>query len=183
MRSLYWVGAVGVTMALGACAHGGSMGVPVANAYAVVEDASGNRVGVAAFGQDASGAMHVRLLVHGLTPGLHGVHVHGIGSCTAPAFTSAGGHFNPGASHHGLSNPLGPHAGDLPNMSVDPAGNADYNATTQHFSLTPGSASVFDADGSAVVVHAGPDDNISDPAGNSGARIACGIIRSGIAPN
>ena len=183
MKLLYGVSAVAGAFALGACATGGSMNVPVSNAYAVVEDASGSRIGVAAFGQDASGAVHVRMLVHGLTPGLHGVHVHAAGSCVAPAFTSAGGHFNPGATHHGLNNPQGPHAGDLPNMSVDAAGNADYNATTRHLALTPGSSSVFAADGSALVIHAGPDDNATDPAGNSGARIACGVIQSGVAPN
>ena len=183
MRLLHGVGGSAIILALCACASSSSMNGPVATAYATVEDAAGHRIGVAAFGQDESGAVNVRMLVHGLTPGMHGVHVHATGSCVAPGFTSAAGHFNPGSTHHGLNNPLGPHAGDLPNMNVDAAGNADYNATTRHFSLTAGSSSVFDADGSALVVHAGPDDNVSDPAGNSGARIACGVIQSGIAPN
>ena len=183
MNSRKGTGAALIAVSLAACAHGGPMGAPVATAYATVQDASGHRVGVAAFQEDASGAVNVRMLVHGLTPGLHGVHVHAAGSCVPPGFTSAGGHFNPGATHHGLNNPQGPHAGDLPNMSVDASGDADYDATTRHFSLTAGSSSVLDADGSALVVHAGPDDNVSDPAGNSGARIACGVIQSGIAPN
>lgn len=169
-------------MVFAACAHNAAMDTSAASAYAVVEDANGTRVGVAAFGEDAAGMVHVRMLVHGLAPGLHGVHVHGVGSCVAPSFASAGGHFNPGARHHGLENPQGPHAGDLPNMNVDAAGNADYRATTQRITLTPGAMSVFDTDGSALVIHAGPDDNMSDPAGNSGARVACGVIRSGVAP-
>ena len=117
--------------------------------------------------------------VQGLTPGLHGVHFHAVGTCTAPAFASAGGHFNPESMHHGLNNPAGPHAGDLPNMMVDASGNADYEATTSRVSLSPGTNSLFDADGSALVIHAAPDDNMSDPAGNAGARIGCGVIQSG----
>lgn len=172
-------------VALGACAHSGAVlggGPPVANGYAIVSDASGNRVGVAMLTQDGTGTVHVRMHVAGLTPGVHGVHFHAVGSCVAPAFASAGGHFNPESKHHGLDNPAGPHAGDLPNMTVDAAGNADYDATTSRVSLTPGVNSLFDTDGSALVIHAAPDDNMSDPAGNAGARISCGTIQSGMAP-
>ncbi len=182
MKAKRDIAACAAILVLGACAHSGGIGDVVANGYSVVQDANGNRVGVAAFGQDASGEVQVRMLVHGLAPGLHGVHIHSVGSCVTPGFTSAGGHFNPAGTHHGLDNPQGPHAGDLPNMKVDAAGNADYVATTRLVSLTPGSSGVFDTDGSALVIHAGPDDNMSDPAGNSGARIACGVIQSGVAP-
>ena len=170
---------------LGGCAHSGAPlgGSPsVANGYAVVTGASGNRVGTASLTQGATGTVRVRMHVQGLTPGAHGVHFHAVGSCVAPAFASAGGHFNPESKHHGLDNPAGPHAGDLPNMTVDALGNADYDATTNRVSLTPGANSLFDADGSALVIHAAPDDNMTDPAGNAGTRIGCGQIQSGMAP-
>jgi Cu-Zn family superoxide dismutase len=153
-----------------------------ANGYAVVNDAGGNRIGTATLTQGATGTVRIRMHVQGLTPGLHGVHFHAIGSCVAPAFASAGGHFNPESKHHGLNNHEGPHAGDLPNMTVDASGTADYDAATSRVSLTPGAHSLFDADGSALVIHAAPDDNMSDPAGNAGARIGCGAIQSGVAP-
>jgi Cu-Zn family superoxide dismutase len=159
---------------------GGSSGV--ANGYAVVSDAGGNRIGVALLTQGATGTVRVRMLAHGLAAGVHGVHFHAIGLCEPPAFMSSGGHFNPGARHHGLANPAGPHAGDLPNITVDATGNADYDVTTDRVSLTPGTNGLFDSDGSALVIHAAPDDNMTDPAGNAGARIGCGVIHSGTAP-
>jgi len=169
---------------LAACASAGaplSAAPPAASAHAVVMSSAGERVGTATLTQDAGGMVHVHMKVAGLPAGLHGVHIHAVGSCVAPAFTSAGGHFNPESKHHGLNNPAGPHAGDLPNMTVDASGNAEYDARTSRVSLTPGAHSLFDADGSALVIHATADDNMSDPAGNAGARIACGEIMSGTA--
>ena len=103
--------------------------------------------------------------------------------CVAPGLfgqkLSAGGHYNPSGNLHGLDNPSGPHNGDLPNLIVNEAGIGRLNATTDRVTLSPGAATLFDADGSALVVHAGPDDNVSNPAGNSGARIACGVIEAG----
>ena len=169
---------------LAGCAHSGGMRSEesLANGFARVNDASGKQIGTASLMQDAAGEVHIRMHVQGLTPGLHGVHFHAVGSCIAPAFASAGGHFNPESKHHGLNNPAGPHAGDLPNMTVDGSGSADYTAATHRVSLTPGANSLFDADGTVIVIHAAPDDNMSDPAGNAGARIGCGAIRSGMAP-
>lgn len=150
------------------------------SAHAVVNDSAGKQIAMATFTQDSTGSVHVQMHVQGLTPGEHGVHFHAVGTCTAPAFASAGGHFNPDSTkHHGLNNPAGPHAGDLPNIMVDSAGNADYTAVTTTVSLTPGTRSLFDADGSALVIHATKDDNMTDPAGNSGPRIGCGVIQSG----
>ena len=169
-------------ISVGCASAGTASGPPVANGYAVVNGVSGQSVGVATLTQDAGGAVRVQMRVHGVTPGIHGVHFHAVGSCVAPAFASAGGHFNPESRHHGLQNPAGPHAGDLPNMTVDAAGNANYDVVSSRVSLTPGSNSLFDADGSALVIHAAPDDNMSDPAGNAGARIGCGEIHSGTAP-
>jgi superoxide dismutase, Cu-Zn family len=169
---------------LAACASAGAplrAAPPAANAHAVVMSSTCERVGTATLTQDAAGMVHVQMKVTGLPPGVHGVHIHAVGSCVAPSFASAGGHFNPGSKHHGMNNPSGPHAGDLPNMTVDASGNAEYDASTSRVSLTPGANSLFDADGSAVVIHAAADDNVSDPAGNAGARIACGEIKSGTA--
>mgnify|MGYP001597518891 CR=1 FL=1 len=172
-------------IALAGCVHsgpplGGSQ--DVARGYAVLSDAASNGIGTAVLTQDATGSVRIRIQAHGLAAGVHGVHFHTIGMCDAPAFTSSGGHFNPGGTHHGLANPAGPHAGDLPNMTVDASGNADYDVTTNRVSLTPGTNDLFGADGSALVVHAAPDDNMTDPAGNAGARIACGVVRSGAPP-
>jgi Cu-Zn family superoxide dismutase len=152
------------------------------NAHAVVNDSAGKQLATATFTQDSAGAVHVQMHAQGLTPGDHGVHFHAVGTCTAAAFASAGGHFNPDTTkHHGLNNPAGPHAGDLPNMVVDSAGNADYTAVTSDVSLTPGAKSLFDTDGSALIIHATADDNMTDPAGNAGGRIGCGLVESGAA--
>jgi Cu-Zn family superoxide dismutase len=116
--------------------------------------------------------------VSGMAPGVHGIHVHTIGACKGPDFASAGGHLNPLAHHHGSLAPDGKHAGDLPNITIQPSGagalRADLIGTPDGVR-----AWLFDADGAAVVVHADPDDYRTDPSGNSGARIACGVIRPG----
>ena len=123
-----------------------------------------------------SGAqVNISIAVVGLAAGVHGVHLHMTGSCEAPEFTSAGGHLNPGGHQHGTSNPAGAHLGDLPNVTVGSLGTGTVSATL------PGTrdevlAQVFDGDGTAVVVHAGPDDYRTDPSGNSGGRIACGVL-------
>jgi Cu-Zn family superoxide dismutase len=120
----------------------------------------------------------VRLTVEasGLTPGQHGIHVHAVGKCEAAAFTTAAGHFNPASKKHGLKNPEGAHGGDLPNLTADANGRARFTATTNLVTLAAGPTSVFDADGAAVVIHAGPDDEMTDPAGNSGDRVACAVL-------
>jgi len=107
--------------------------------------------------------------------GEHGLHIHAVGACT-PDFQAAGDHFNPTAAAHGMENPAGAHAGDLPNVTVDTDGNAIYQATNTMITLAAGEGSLFDEDGSALVLHADPDDLATDPAGNSGDRIACGVI-------
>jgi Cu-Zn family superoxide dismutase len=137
-------------------------------------------VGTASFTSTGTG-VRVVVQAQGLPAGVHGLHVHEVGRCDPPAFTSAGGHFNPTGRQHGLSNPAGPHAGDLPNLTVASSGVASYVATSQALALASGPSSVFDADGAALVIHAGPDDDRTDPAGNSGERIACGVIMRGAA--
>lgn len=118
----------------------------------------------------------IRLSVRGIAPGEHGVHVHAQPRCDGPDFASAGGHFNPDGRQHGMLNPAGPHAGDLPNLVVRPDSSGAMEHTTARISLQPDAANAFDAGRGAVVVHAGRDDMRSDPAGASGARIACALL-------
>ena len=120
--------------------------------------------------------MQVTGAFQGLPAGEHGIHIHAVGQCDPPDFTSAGGHFNPAGALHGLENPAGPHVGDLPNLIVGSDGTGDINALASGATLGGGPSSLFDADGSALVIHANPDDQVTDPAGNSGPRIACGVI-------
>lgn len=123
----------------------------------------------------AGNAVALRLEATGLPAGTLGTHLHMVGKCEPTGFTSAGGHLNPDAKQHGTMNPLGSHLGDLPNMTVGADGKGALTATL-HGSRAKVEADLFDADGTAIVVHAGPDDYQTDPAGNSGARIACGVF-------
>lgn len=142
-------------------------------AQAELHDATGKIVGTAV-AEQVEGSIRVLVDVNGISPGPHGVHVHTIGTCTPPEFTSAGGHWNPTQHKHGKDNPMGPHAGDLPNMKVDEKGHGHIS-----FTLTGGTfEQLMDQDGAALVVHAGEDDYKSDPAGNSGGRIACGVFQT-----
>ena len=150
--------------------------VTAPEAEAQLMDAQGNSVGTASLEQGANG-VEIEVHVTGLPAGTHGIHLHMVGSCTAPEFTSAGAHFNPMNKQHGLANPDGPHAGDLPNLEVVADGSGQAELTNDRVTLREGANSVFDADGTAVVIHAGPDDQRTDPSGNSGARIACGVIQ------
>jgi superoxide dismutase, Cu-Zn family len=141
-------------------------------------DASGQTIGEVRAWQTAGGVtFHVD--AHGLPHGIHGIHVHSVGRCDPPDFASAGPHWNPAGRKHGLSNPSGPHAGDLPNVEVAANGVLSTTVTLAGANLfaAPGSpGALLDADGAALVIHAGADDNVTDPSGNSGARIACAVI-------
>jgi superoxide dismutase, Cu-Zn family len=135
-------------------------------------------VGTAVFLQDGSG-VRILLDVTGLPPGDKAVHIHEVGQCDPPSFESAAGHFNPMGAQHGTANPRGPHAGDLPNITVDSSGRGHLEHTTKRVTLEKGATSLLDANGSALVVHANADDMRTDPAGESGARLACGVIAPG----
>ena len=111
----------------------------------------------------------------GFDPGTRGIHLHTTGSCEAPGFTSAGGHLNPQGHQHGTENPQGAHLGDLPNVTIGASGGGTVSATLRG-TRAEVLGSIFDADGTAIVVHAGPDDYRTDPSGNSGDRIACGVF-------
>lgn len=152
----------------------------VARAAAVIFDVNGAAVGTAQLSQDANGLVNVEIASLALPEGTHGIHFHAVGRCDggATAFSTAGAHYNPLGKEHGLQNPMGPHAGDAPNVVTPTGGVGRVSFTTNRVSLTAGTISLFDADGSSIVVHANADDQVSQPAGNSGARIACGVVRA-----
>jgi Cu-Zn family superoxide dismutase len=142
-------------------------------------NASGQSIGSVRAWQTAGGVTF-RIDASGLPHGIHGLHVHAVGRCDTPDFTSAGAHWNPAVKKHGMNNPAGPHAGDLPNVAVAANGVLGETVTLSGASLTlpPGTpGALLDADGAALVVHAGADDYVTDPSGNSGARIACAVIQ------
>ena len=149
--------------------------IVLATAEAALVDAQGQPVGTAYLTETSSGVA-IDASVSGLPEGQHGIHLHAVGACVAPDFTSAGGHFNPTDAQHGLENPGGPHAGDMPNLYVGPDGTGTFHYVDSRVTLGPGSNSLLDADGSALVIHAMTDDQMTNPAGNSGARVACGVI-------
>lgn len=157
-----------------AVAEATTAAVPVEEATATLQTADGQATGTARASQGIGG-VRIVLNVEGLPPGEHGVHVHMTGACEAPTFASAGSHWNPTSQQHGLEGPAGQHAGDMPNLTV-----AEDGTGTLEYQLVGGTfADLMDADGAAFVVHADPDDQMTDPSGNSGDRIACGVFSAG----
>jgi len=161
-----------------ACSTATRMRNAAARAEAVMYNSSGAPIGTAQLWQDANGVVNVEIASISLPAGTHGIHFHDAAKCEGPAFTTAGGHYNPMGMEHGLQNPRGPHAGDNPNVTIPAGGVGNVSFTTDRVSLTPGPRTLFDADGSALVVHAAADDQVTNPSGNSGARIACGVVRA-----
>lgn len=147
------------------------------SAHANIVNAQGTKIGTAKITATAQG-VKIIVKVSQLTPGEHGIHIHTVGKCETPVFTSAGGHFNPTGGHHGIHDAQEPHPhlGDLPNLVVDQNGKGNMSFTAAGVTLGDGPDSLFHEGGTALVIHAKADDLKSDPSGNSGDRIACGVI-------
>lgn len=139
---------------------------------AAMTDSSGKPVGLVAYAGGDPKGIPLTVSIDGLPAGVHGMHLHATGKCEPPSFDSAGAHWNPGAAKHGRKNPQGPHAGDLGNIIIDAAGKG----RAEH--LIPKGAGDYST-GLSLVIHASPDDETTDPSGNSGERIACGVVIPG----
>ncbi|HTW24340.1 MAG TPA: superoxide dismutase family protein [Candidatus Baltobacteraceae bacterium] len=149
--------------------------VQAQTAHANIVDSTGKSVGKATLKQ-TSGGVEIKASLANLPAGTHGMHIHAVGKCDAPDFKTAGGHFNPDMKKHGMDNPDGMHAGDLPNIEVGADGKAKVKVVDAHVTLKDGDHSLFHDGGTSIVIHAGADDYKTDPSGNSGNRIACGVI-------
>ncbi|MEO8176192.1 MAG: superoxide dismutase family protein [Sphingomicrobium sp.] len=157
------------TLALSACAT--TTGEPAGGPAFALVDSAGQPIGQVRMWQ-TPGGITFRIAASRLAPGIHGIHVHSVGRCDGPKFTTAGSHWNPTGHKHGFNAPGGPHAGDLPNVTVSANGVLDEAVSLPQANF----ATLLDADGAALVIHAGPDDYMTDPSGNSGDRIACAVI-------
>ncbi len=156
----------------------GTACAPALGATTDLRDKDGQSVGSATFAERSDGGVSVSITITKLPSGQHGWHIHTTGKCDGPDFASAGGHFNPETKQHGAQNPQGPHAGDLGNLTVGSDGKAKVEFVAKAVTLQEGRpSSLFKTDGTALVIHANADDEKTDPAGNSGARIACGVIK------
>lgn len=175
------IGAVAVIAVLGGCADVHRPGLtagPDTGSLARAEMVGADGAAAGSASLFATGdALSLAIDVYGIPPGPHGLHLHASGRCDLPDFTTAGGHLNPGARQHGLDNPLGSHLGDLPNLVASADGRASL-VLPLGGSRSDTLAALLDADGSALMIHAGPDDGVSDPAGNAGPRIACGVLQA-----
>lgn len=148
----------------------------IADATAVLVDRAGEQVGTAKLTEEAHG-VRIVVSVDGLPAGRHGFHVHEAGHCDPPDFTSAGGHFAPDGRSHGMENPAGPHAGDLPNVRVGADGRGSGEVLNPRLTLEGSNGSLLQAEGTSLVIHEQEDDYYTDPSGDSGDRIACGVVR------
>jgi len=170
MRPATMVSAIIIVTAMAAVSSqmGGS-------AKADIYNIRGEKIGTATLSQVPDG-VRIGLEVSKLSPGMHGIHIHAVGKCDPPDFSTAGPHLNPQSKKHGLQNPEGPHAGDIPNFTVGGKSNTRDTVIATGVTLSDGPHSVFTGGGTALVVHAKADDGKTDPAGNAGDRIACGLI-------
>jgi Cu-Zn family superoxide dismutase len=166
------LGTTTAILLLAGCMTGGTSGPSRGSALASLTAADGAARGSAQIDQGAGG-LRVDVKASSLPPGMHGIHLHTTGRCDAPDFASAGPHWNPTERKHGTGNPAGPHHGDLPNIGIGANGRGALSFTVPAATLDQ----LLDADGAALVIHANADDNQTDPSGNSGGRIACGVVR------
>jgi Cu-Zn family superoxide dismutase len=145
------------------------------SAHATLKTAAGVAIGLASLRQTPHGVL-LNVDLHGAPAGIHAFHIHDVGSCEVPTFKSAGGHFAPAGHQHGFFNEAGPHAGDLPNVHIPTSGDLSFENLVDHATLAGGSQSLLDQNGSALVMHRDADDYRTNPAGNAGDRVACGVI-------
>jgi len=148
------------------------------SAHANILDTTGAMIGTAKL-KAVSGGVQISVKVTGMMAGDHGIHIHTVGKCDGPDFKTAGGHFNPTMAHHGANNTMDPHphAGDLPNLTISARGKGSLSFVDKGVTLGDGANSLFHDGGTALVIHAKADDLMSDPSGNSGDRVACGVIQ------
>ena len=177
MRAFLTTASLAATFALvGGCIPAGT-GAPRAGqgaAMALLKDAGGTDMGRVTINPASTGKLRVTLDAMAMSPGTRAFHIHTTGRCDGPGFTTAGGHWNPAMKQHGRDNPMGAHAGDMPNLTIGADGRGRVSAD-----IDGDLAGLLDADGAAVIVHASPDDYRTDPTGNAGARIACGVVTVG----
>lgn len=141
-----------------------------------LRDSAGRTRARATITQSGDG-LRLRIEATGMSPGAYGAHIHAVGRCDPPGFTTAGPHWNPTGRQHGKDNPAGMHKGDLPNLLVGADGSGSFEIDVPHGRISGrGADALLDGDGAALVLHAAPDDFRTDPSGNSGARIACGVL-------
>lgn len=144
--------------------------------HVALKDAAGKDVGMAMISAAKDGGVSIDIDFKGLPAGEHALHFHQTAKCEAPGFTTAAGHFNPAMKKHGMQNPDGPHAGDMANFTVKADGTAKATMVNKNVTMAAGANSIFTDGGTALMIHAAADDMKSDPAGNAGARIACGTV-------